>query len=175
MRNLLLFPLLFFVYDAISQEHPDSTFMFSGYIFDVDSIPIEGAYLINCRTLKAVSTDNYGYFRMRVTNGDSLVINHISYMRKFVFGNSEIANKNKYYLDFRPYELSPVIVRNYEMDLANFEKNMKFIYKEIGMMDKPVDYKTGSSPLTANPYAPGASAPGFGFNLLDLFPRKKKR
>ena len=175
MRNLLLFPFLFFVYDAISQEHSDSTFIFSGYIFDVDSVPIEGAYLINCRTLKAVSTDNNGYFRMRVTNRDSLVINHISYMRRFVFGNSGIARENKYYLDFSPYELSPVIVKNYEVDLANFEKNMKFIYKQIGMTEKPVDYKIGSYPLTANPYAPGASAPGFGFNLLDLFSRKKKK
>lgn len=170
---MLLF--VFFVYDAISQELPDSTIVFSGFVFEMDSVPVEGAYLLNCRTLKAVSTDNRGYFRIRIMNGDSLVINHISYQRKFVHGNSKNASENVYFLCFRPYELSPVIVKIYEYDLANFEKNMKFIYKQIGMMEKPVDYKTGGHPSTANPYAPGASAPGFGFNLLDLFAKKKKR
>lgn len=175
MKNLPILLFVFFGYNAFSQELPDSTIIFSGYVFDADSIPVEGAYLLNCRTLKAVSTDNNGHFRTRITIGDSLVINHISYNRIFVHGNASNKNENAYFLSFRPYELSPIIVKNYEVELANFEKNMKFIYKQIGMMEKPVDYKSGGSPQTANPYAPGASAPGFGINLLDLFGRKKKR
>lgn len=175
MKNLPILLLVIFANTAFSQELPDSTIVFSGFVFDVDSIPIEGAYLLNCHTLKAVATDNRGYFKIRIMPDDSLVINHISYHREFVFGNPRTAKENTFFLNFRPYELSPIIVKNYEYDLANFEKNMKFIYKQIGMMEKPVDYKSGNTPQTANPYAPGASAPGFGINILDLFAKKKKR
>ncbi len=175
MKSLSVFLLFFPVIDTISQEISDSTFVFSGYIFDSDSIPVEGAYLLNCRTLMAVSSNNEGYFRTLVQAGDSLVINHISYKRMFVHANQTEAAGNTFYLDIRPYELSPVLVKDYTYDLANFRKNMDFIYKQLGLEKKPVDYKTGSYPLTANPYAPGAKAPGFGFNLLDLFSQKKRR
>lgn len=174
MKNLPILFFVFLVFDAYSQELPDSTIIFSGYVFDLDSVPVEGAYLLNCRSLKAVSTNSKGYFRTRVQPGDSLVINHISYNRMFVFANTNNASENVFFLSFRPYEINPVIVNNYEVDLANFERNMKLIYKQLGMMERPVDYKTGYNPLSANPYAPGASSPGFGFNLLDLFPKKKR-
>ena len=93
----------------------------------------------------------------------------------FVHANKEESIKNTFFISPRLYELSPVFVNNYEFELANFRKNISFIYKQLGLMEKPVDYKTGNHPSTANPYAPGASAPGFGINLLDLFPRKKRR
>jgi len=175
MKRLPVVCLLFIVFDTFSQTLPDSTIIFSGYVFDSDSIPVEGVYLLNCRTLMAVSTDSSGHFRTRVQPGDSLVTNHISYKRMFIHGNEKSAAENIFFLSIRPYEISPVIVKSYEVDLANFEKNMQFIYKQIGLMKKPTDYKTSYGPQTANPYAPGASTPGFGFNLLDLFPGKKRR
>ncbi len=175
MKSIPVLCLFFIVFDASSQSLPDSTILFSGYIFDSDSLPIEGAYLINCRTLKVDPTNRSGYFRTRVQPGDSLVVNHIAYGRLFVQANKKHASENTFFLNIQPYEISPVIVKSYEVDLANFERNMKLIYKQLGLMPKPIDYKTGSNLQTINPYAPGASAPGFGINLLDLFSKKKKR
>lgn len=173
MRGFLICCLLLSFFDVFSQNAPDSTIVFSGYVLDLDSIPVEGACLLNCRTLKAVITNSSGFFRVRVQPGDSLVVNHISYKRMFIHGNNKSAVENMYFLSIHPYEISPVMVKSYDVELANFEKNMKFIYKQIGLMEKPVDYKTGGHPSTVNPYAPGASAVGFGINLLDLFQKKK--
>lgn len=175
MKNIAFLFILFAVNSAFSQEVKDSTFVFSGFVFDLDSIPIEGVYLMNCRTLKAVSSDSLGRFRTRVAIGDSLVIHHISYTRMFVHPNAKPAHENEFLLSFRPYELSSVRINDYKISDANFKKNMGIMMMHIRGLDKPVDYKLGGSPQTVNPYAPGATAPGFGINLLDLFRKKKKR
>ena len=173
MKNLPILCLLFIVSNAFPQDRPDSTIIFSGYVFDLDSIPIEGAYLLNCRTLKAVLTSSSGYFRMRVQPGDSLVINHIAYERIFIQANEKRASENRFFLGIKPYEVSPIVVKSYKVELANFEKNMKIIYKQLRMMEIP-NYKSNYGPETANPYAPGASSPGFGISMSGSSKKKEK-
>jgi len=173
MKKIPACLLLFTVINASSQEVTDCMFIFSGYVLDSDSVPVEGAYVLNCRTLKTVTTDASGYFRTRVQTGDSLVINHISYQRMFVHANQHEAVENIFLLSFCPYEVGQVTVSDYTYELANFRKNIANMNDQIKRMEGPVDYKTGSNPQTVNPYSPGAKSPGFGVNLLDLFPKKK--
>ncbi|MGV8134339.1 MAG: hypothetical protein AB2L20_03920 [Mangrovibacterium sp.] len=54
--KLLLSGWIILIASAVAaQDKSDSTFIFSGYIFSEDSVPIENAYLINYRNTKIVT------------------------------------------------------------------------------------------------------------------------
>lgn len=175
MKRLLLALLFSIPRILAAQTDKDSLIIFSGYIFDMDSIPVENAYLINYRTLRITATDSTGYFCTVLNRGDSLMISHISLERKMVFANDLPGVKNKYYLEMNCHQISAISVNDFAIELARFEKNMKVIYAQMQAQGIPIGLKKDSN-APANAYAPGAQNIGFGLNLFDLIRllRKKK-
>lgn len=166
--------LLLLALSTQAQQIAENTISFSGFIMNKDSLPVENAHLINCRNLTIVPTNESGYFRCKVLDGDSLAIIHISYQRIFVKPNPDPATKNCYYLTEQSYEISPVIIQTFEKDLARFKKNMTQISFQMKNFGKPNDYRRNIAPKSQNTYAPGFGHAQYGRGIGKQ-PRNKIR
>ncbi len=149
----------------------DSTFYFSGYVLDEDSLPVENAYLINYRTLRAFAVDEHGRFSAKVQMGDSLKINHISFQQKIIYANNLPDSCNIYKLAFEPYIIETVSVKHRNIEMENFNRNMALIFAQM-KINPPARYQRGN---VGNTYSPEAQSAGFGINLSDLISLFKKK
>jgi len=149
---------------AIKAQPSDSLILFTGYVLDEDSVPVENALLVNYRTLKPKLTNEKGFFKMWVLKGDSLLINHISYERKIVKANNLASGLNKYCIIFSPYEIKTVNIKYRDIEMENFHKNMKLIVAE--MRGNTPYYRTGTE---YNSYAPPPKGQVAGINLVELY------
>jgi hypothetical protein len=163
VKGLALSCLLVFTLLAKAQL-PDSLILFSGYVLDEDSIPIVNAYLISYRTMKSYTTDEKGFFKIKLLLGDSLLINHISYERKIVKANNKPPQSNSFNLKFSPYEMNSISVSNRDIELENLQQNMKSTTKQ--MQENTPCYKFNSG---RNSYAPPSAADHYvGINIVEL-------
>jgi len=162
VRNILIVCFLL-VAEIVLSQPSDSLLLFSGYVLDQDSFPIENAMLVNYRTLKPKLTNEKGYFKIWVMKGDSLLINHISYERRIVNANNLGSDRNKFYIPFSPYEIKAVNIKYRDIEMENFHKNMKHIYVQM-KMNTPT-YHTGTE---YNSYAPQRKDQVAGINIIEL-------
>lgn len=164
--------VLFLAFDAAFAQKLDSSFVFTGYVFDEDSIAVENAYLINYRSLRAFAVDEHGRFYVKAQVGDSIKINHISFKQKVIYANLMPDSCNVFHLEFEPYVVADVSVKNRDIALENFNRNMALIFDQM-KLNPPIKYQRGN---VANPYSPTAQCIGFGFDLneiIKLFKRKR--
>jgi hypothetical protein len=159
VRGITVIGFLLTVIVANSQPPVDFIF-FSGYVFDQDSLPVEDAVIVNFRTLKADITNKDGFFKTFVAEGDSLLINHISYDRKIIKANNHSPSVNKYYLIFSMNEIKTVSV-NYR-EQVNLEKNMDIIHLQM-KENTPIYNRT-----EYNPYIPEQKRVETGINIFEL-------
>ncbi len=158
-----------------AQDKSDSTFIFSGYIFSEDSVPIENAYLINYRNTKIVTTDSTGRFSVSVHQDDSLMINHLSVLPLVIHPKRGEADSNIFYAKHRRYQIKTVSSKAYNTDQLNFEKNVQKIQMSLaGAGLKNIKSPRGS---INNPYNPDKTSEGLTVTLEDLFKlfRKKRK
>ena len=81
MKQFILSVFVLFSYYSFSQE---KEFLLQGQIVDRNNNPISDGYIFNERSsVKSVSKDN-GVFDVLVLPGDSIIISHISFIRKLV-------------------------------------------------------------------------------------------
>lgn len=81
MKHILPIIFVFAVFYSFSQE---KEFYLQGQVVDENNNPISDSYIFNERSLaKSVSRDN-GIFDVMVLPGDSIIISHISFIRKVV-------------------------------------------------------------------------------------------
>jgi|APHig6443717817_1056837.scaffolds.fasta_scaffold08035_4 hypothetical protein len=170
MKEVILFFFLIVIAVIAKAQTLDSSFYFSGYVFDEDSIPIENALIVNYRSLKAYRTNEEGYFSVKVEPSDSLKINHISYIQKVIVSNKNQASTNKYYLPFEAYIVKTVNVKLRDFEMENFNRNIALIKKQL-KETTPVYYTKGS---VVNTYAPVTNSGFFEVNILQL-PRLMKQ
>jgi hypothetical protein len=159
--------LLLFVMRAHGQEK-----IFSGYVLDCDSMPVENAVLINYRSMRAFTTKEDGSFRVPFEVGDSIKINHISYAQKVIHPNENLRKTNTFYLEFDPFEIRTVAVTHNSFELQNFERNMALIFDQLKLQRTP-QMPTGGP--VYNPYNPSAAPAYVGLNLFDLYKLLKKK
>jgi len=179
MRVLLLASILLTTSTGLfAQNRPDSTFRFSGFIFDQDSIPVEGAYVINYRTMLGMVTNRDGHFSLTCEPGDSLMVSHISYERKIIKINSynPIASPSVYYVRFAAHELSPLIIQQNPNNMKYFAKNIDQMNKQIKKMVQNIHPRNAGGPvnMSTNPALGGGV--GINFSLADvatIFHKKK--
>ncbi|MGD9931444.1 MAG: hypothetical protein AB7U05_15585 [Mangrovibacterium sp.] len=76
-----------------AQENKSGTIVFEGFLLTEDSIPLENALLINYRTYKMIKTNQLGYFKTSLSEGDSLIINHVSMLPQIVQANLDMQQK----------------------------------------------------------------------------------
>ena len=175
MRLFLSGWIILIASSVTAQEKSDSTFIFSGYIFSEDSIPIENVYLINYRNTKIVTTDSAGRFSVFVHKDDSLMINHLSVLPLVIHPKKGEADSNIFYAKHRMYQIQTVSSKGYNMDQQNFEKNVQQIQMSLANAGlKHIKPPKGS---INNPYNPDKTSEGLTVTLEDIFKlfRKKRK
>lgn len=158
-----------------AQDRNDSTFLFSGYIFSEDSVPVENAYLINYRTTKITATDSTGRFAVFVQKNDSLMINHLTLQPRVIHPDKKEASLSVFYVPHRRYQITTVSSAANRIDQRNFEKNVQLIRMSLANAGlKNIKSPRGS---INNPYNPDKTSEGLTVTLEDLFKlfRKRKR
>lgn len=128
--------LLFVILVSISmigsaQNKTPDTFLFDGYVLSTDSIPLEGAFLINYRTQKIVATDHTGYFKTTAEAGDSLMVNHVSMSPKVVKAVPTYIRKANIFIDYRTYIINPITSYDEEKQRSNLEQSMEQLNEDI--------------------------------------------
>jgi hypothetical protein len=178
MRLLLVVAILLVNTGLFAQNRPDSTFRFSGFIFDQDSIPVEGAYVINYRTMLGMVTNKDGHFWLTCEPWDSLMVSHISYQRKIIRVNhfDPMAVPRIYYVHFAAHEMSPLVIQQNPNNMKYFAKNIDQMNKQIKKMIHSLGPARSGGPvnMSTNPAVGGGV--GINFSLADvatIFHKKK--
>jgi len=122
MKPLLLFICVFVVLISAAQ---DKEFNLQGQVVDSKQNPIPDAYIVNLRnSVKDVSRSN-GVFEVGVLPGDSIVISHISFLRKVVTVHQLMINPivqlDLDTINIRPVNISASQKSDYEKALKNME------------------------------------------------------
>ena len=122
MKPLLLFICVFVVLVSTAQ---DKEFKLQGQVVDSKLNPVSDAYIFNLRnSVKDVSRSN-GVFEVGVLPGDSIVISHISFLRKVVTVHQLMINPiiqlDLDTINIRPVNVSASQRSDYEKALKNME------------------------------------------------------
>lgn len=122
MKQLLLLILVFTFLNSIAQE---KEFHLQGQVVDTKQNPISDVYLVNPRnSVKSVSRPN-GVFDAWVLPGDSVIISHISYLRKTVTVYQLLVNPiiqlEPDTINIRPVNVSANQRTDYEKAMKNME------------------------------------------------------
>ncbi|MFV0376140.1 MAG: hypothetical protein ACK5JD_02425 [Mangrovibacterium sp.] len=118
-------------FSASAQSGITKTFTFDGYILSQDSLPLEGAFLINYRNSKMVASDHAGYFKMVVEEGDSLMINHVSMSPVVVKVVPTYIKKAHIYVNYRTYTINPITTYDEKKQLNNLDQSMEQLNKNL--------------------------------------------
>jgi len=168
MRFFFIVAILLIDTGLFAQDVPDSTFRFSGVVLDEDSIPVEGAYVINYRTMLGIPTNRDGHFSITCMPGDSLMISHISYERRIIKPEQGSASIPMYMLQFEPHMMSPLIIQQNPHNMEYFAKNIEQLNKDIKKMLHNLSpaYSANSVNMSTNPALGGGV--GITFSLADV-------
>jgi len=113
MRLSILLVCIFLILNGYSQT--SGRIQISGIVIGSDSVPVQGAAIINIQTGKLIHTDKKGYFQSEFAVKDSLLIYHIAFKKQFVNKN----DTRKYFvLEPEVHELKQVDV----LDKGKLEK-----------------------------------------------------
>ncbi|MCW0482970.1 hypothetical protein [Gaoshiqia sediminis] len=162
--------ILFLALGLRAQESKSGTIVFEGFLMTEDSIPLENALLINYRTYKMIKTNQSGYFKTSLSEGDSLMINHVSMIPQIVLANRRKAEENKILVAYRTYLLDPMTTTNYEKEQGYLEETTKQIKAEIEeqILIDP-NKRTGND----NQYDDDEQNPGA--TIIRISPKTKKK
>ncbi len=167
LRMLLTGCIILIVVESQAQQTA-STIMFSGQVLDSDSIPVEQAYLVNYRTLRAYSTNSKGRFRISVQTGDSLKVIHVAYESQIV---KPTENEAIIRLKFEENMIGAVDVKYLDLELQYFNKNMKIINLQLDQM-RHTNYRNTK---VQNPYNTNQFTGSTGIAISDIIQLFKKR
>lgn len=164
---VLLLPLLYTVNS--DAEEIGRSFIFKGVVLGSDSIPVENAYFVNYRNVRAYSTNSEGKFKIPVHEGDSLKLIHLSYKPIII---KVLENDTTIIMHFNENLIETVDVKAYDVELEKFNKNMKIMKIQIDQMSH-YNYRNTK---VQNPYNSDQFTGTTGISIsdiIDLFKRKK--
>lgn len=143
MKQFLLLVFVFFSYNSFSQE---KEFFLQGQIVDRNKNPIADGYFFNERnSIKSVSRAN-GVFDMMVLPGDSIIISHISFIRKVVTVYQLMVNP-VVQLELDTINIKPINISASEK--SDYQKAMKNIERiKFDLRPQPDDDYTESERMT---------------------------
>jgi len=75
---------ILFMAATLTSRDSDSTFNFSGIVYDVDFNPIAATHVINMHTYSGDVSDSLGIFSLPVHLGDTLLFRNIAYRETFI-------------------------------------------------------------------------------------------
>lgn len=168
---VLFLSLSIFTLAQNNEKNDGRDALIEGYILDCDSIPIESAYLISYKTLRAYATDENGYFSIKVFPDDSLKVHHLAF-KPIILKPDESQKSQDYILEFSENEIEAVNVKYRDLELEYFEKNMKIIHKQLAKLG---NYNYANA-RPSNPYNPHDQFTNTsGINISELIRLFKKR
>ena len=143
MKQFLLLVFVFFAYHSFSQE---KEFFLQGQIVDRNNNPISDGYIFNERnSLKSFSKVN-GVFDVKVLPNDSIIISHISFIRKVVTVYQLLVNP-VVQLELDTINIRPVNISASEK--SDYQKAMKNIERiKFDLRPQPDDDYTESERMT---------------------------
>ena len=141
------------------------------YLFSEDSVPVENAHLINYRTTKITTTDQYGHFRTWVKDDDSLMINHISLAPKVIHAK-RTKHLNLIYVPNRTYHIQSVSNMDFKRKRAYALRNMQLINDKLST----IQFRdTAPKTMNVNPYDDEKISQGINLKgFLQLFKKRKR-
>lgn len=166
MKHILLMGIIFL---SLHMNAQPGTFIYEGYLFSEDSVPVENAHLIDYRTTKIITTDRYGHFRTWVEDGDSLMINHISLAPKVVH-----AKRSKHpaliYVPNRTYRIQSVSNMDFKRKQEYALRNMRSINNKLSTIQIR---DTIPKMMNVNPYDDRKISQGINLKgFLGLFKKR---
>ena len=139
MKRLLF---IGFVFACISSIAQDKEFYLQGQVVDAKNNPVPDAYIFNERSLVKNASRTNGIFDLKVLPGDSIIISHISYLRKIVTVYQLLVNP-VVQLELDTVNIHPVNISASERsDYEKAMENMKRI--EFDFRPQPDDVYTES-------------------------------
>ena len=109
-----LMPLICFLtitMTCLGQEHIPFI-RIQGTVYSPDSIPVENAYLLSYKTLRAYATDKSGYFDILIQADDSLKLNHLSY-KQVNISVADYTGPLTIYMEYEENSIGEVSVKLY--------------------------------------------------------------
>lgn len=133
MKRLFVAILILFTISEFceAQTPQGKSFIFDGYVMTQDSMPVEGAFLINYRNSKIVASDHSGYFKMTVDANDSVMVNHVSMTPKVIKVYPTYIDKAKIIVEYRTYMVNPITTYDEEKQRSNLEQSMDQLNEDI--------------------------------------------
>lgn len=172
MKYILLSGIIFLSLHGNAQQ---GKFIYEGYLFSEDSIPIENAHLISYRTTKIITTDQHGHFRTWVEDGDSLMINHIS-LAPMIVHVKRSKHPDLIYVPNRTYRIQSVSNIEFKRKQEYALRNMQLINDKLSMIQIR---DTVPKTVNVNPYDDEKISQGINLKgFLQLFKKRwlhKKR
>ncbi|MCL3779081.1 hypothetical protein EMN47_01660 [Prolixibacteraceae bacterium JC049] len=126
---LILIPITHKISTAQSKGKPIKKF--KAKLVNEFGNPVSDAYIINYRNYHGVTSKSDGSFGIYTQENDSMVISHISYERKIIHAKD---TDSTIVLNIEPFELSPIVIQNRDIEMVYFEKNMKRMRKQLKKM-----------------------------------------
>ncbi|WP_163707452.1 hypothetical protein [Mangrovibacterium lignilyticum] len=172
MRKIIYLFILLFVSCSVSfaQTEMPKTFIYDGYVLSQDSVPLEGAFLINYRTSKIIATDHSGYFKTTVEAGDSLMVNHVSMTPQVVQVVPTYIHKAHIYVSYRTYMINPITSYDEEKQRSNLDQSMNQLNQDIKeqILIDPTKRTGNDNTYDENVQNPGAT-------IIRVTPRVSKK
>ena len=181
MRLSIFLVCFFLILNGYSQ--PSGRILISGIVITSDSIPVQGAAIINVKTGKLIHTDKKGYFKSEFSVKDSLLIYHIAFKKQFVNQNNSL----KYFiLEPEVHELKQVdVLDKTKQDQQNLDSTVVLI-KRTSPKEKLTGYDqksrvvyfiddNGSHTKGFSPYFGPSFKFNFEKNTNNVIKREEKR
>ena len=122
MKQFLLLILVFAFTGSFAQQEE---FHLQGQVVDANKNPVGDALIFNERSARRYVSGNNGIFDVRVQPGDSVIITHISFIRKVVTVHQLMINPiiqlDLDTINIRPINVSASQRSDYEKALKNME------------------------------------------------------
>lgn len=123
MKRLLL---LFFVFACFISYAQQEEFHLQGRVVDAKKNPVEDALIFNERSARRLVSGNNGIFDVWVQPGDSVIITHISFIRKVVTVHQLMVNPvvqlDLDTINIRPINVSASQRTDYEKAMENIKR-----------------------------------------------------
>jgi hypothetical protein len=123
MKRLLLLIFVFACFNSFAQQEE---FHLQGRVVDANKNPVEDALIFNERSARRLVSGNNGIFDVWVQPGDSVIITHISFIRKVVTVHQLMINPviqlDLDTINIRPINVSASQRTDYEKAMENIKR-----------------------------------------------------
>lgn len=131
---MLQIKLFIFLLTCVIFKHSIAQNIVSGYVYNEESYPINGAFIINKNTLAKTKSNQYGYFEIPASPEDVISIINSKYEKQeIIFHNEKHLNifLNRTPVLIKEIILYPKLTKNLNKDLAYIKNKNDYTHINI--------------------------------------------